>query len=87
MQLHKLLDFKELREFATLLKQYREDLKVDDFLRQLKDLYGKQRAFLIPGKLSTEPYIYRLHKNRKPAPSIFIQPHKNSLCGVCLTIL
>lgn len=50
LQLHKLLDFKELREFATLLKIYREDLEVNDFLKKLKDLYGKQRQFLIPGK-------------------------------------
>lgn len=49
MQLHKLLDFKELREFATLLKVYREELKVNDFLEKLKDLYGEQRQFLIPG--------------------------------------
>ena len=48
-QLHKLLDFNELREFATLLKLYREDLKVNDFLKKLQDLYGEQRKFLIPG--------------------------------------
>lgn len=44
------MNFKELREFATLLKRYREDLKVNDFLEKLKDLYGKQRQFLIPGR-------------------------------------
>ena len=46
-----MLDFKELREFATLLKHYREDLQVEDFLKKLKDLYGEQREFLIPGKI------------------------------------
>lgn len=49
MQLHKLLDFKELKEFATLLKRYRDDLPVREFLSKLKDLYGQQRSFLIPG--------------------------------------
>ena len=49
LQLHKLLDFRELKEFATLLKRYRDDLPVGEFLSKLKDLYGQQRSFLIPG--------------------------------------
>ena len=49
LQLHKLLDFRELKEFATLLKRYRDDLPVREFLSKLKDLYGEQRRFLIPG--------------------------------------
>lgn len=48
-QLHKLLDVKELREFATLLKSYRDNMLVEEFLMKLKVLYGEQRAFLIPG--------------------------------------
>lgn len=36
-QLHRLLDFKELREFATLLKRYRDDLPVRGFLSKLKE--------------------------------------------------
>lgn len=48
--MHKLLDFRELREFATLLKRYRDDLPVREFLTKLKKLYGEQRTFLIPGE-------------------------------------
>ena len=49
-QLHKLLDFKELREFASLLKQYRDHLPISEFLQRLMDIYGAQRSFLIPGQ-------------------------------------
>ncbi len=49
MQLHKLLDFKELGEFANLLKRYRDNLPVGEFLPKLRNLYGDKRKFLIPG--------------------------------------
>ena len=51
LQLHKLLDFKELGEFAHLLKLYRDNLPVGEFLLKLSDLYGDKRRFLISGKV------------------------------------
>ena len=52
MQLHKLLGFKELQEFATLLKSYRDKMPVEEFMSKLQVLYGAQRAFLIPGQVN-----------------------------------
>lgn len=52
IQLHKLLDFKELQEFATLLKSYRDKMPVEEFISKLQVLYGAQRAFLIPGEFT-----------------------------------
>ena len=52
LKLHKLLELKELRDFASLLKQYRDNLPVNQFLTRLKQLYGAQRSFLIPGHMT-----------------------------------
>lgn len=52
IQLHKLLGFKELQEFATLLKSYRDKMSVEEFMSKLQVLYGAQRAFLIPGQVN-----------------------------------
>ena len=50
-QLHSVLEVLELREFASLLKQYREDLPVGQFCSRLLRLYGEQRTSLLPGIL------------------------------------
>jgi len=55
-QLHKLLDFKELGQFADLLKRYRDDLPVGEFLSKLSSLYGAKRMFLIPGTPAYRAY-------------------------------
>ena len=44
------MGFKELQEFATLLKSYRDKMPVEEFISKLQVLYGAQRAFLIPGE-------------------------------------
>ncbi|KAL5456912.1 hypothetical protein EMCRGX_G034139 [Ephydatia muelleri] len=54
-RLHKLLDVKELREFASLLKSYRENMPVNEFCSKLKELYGQERMFLFPDMNSFIP--------------------------------
>ncbi|CAI7993782.1 Cerebral cavernous malformations protein 2 homolog [Geodia barretti] len=83
-RLHKLLDLKELRDFASLLKRYRDDLPVTQFLTRLKRLYGSQRSFLIPGMRSFIPEEDRaefeefLVENNLPTD----QPHPPALSAV-----
>lgn len=49
-QLNKHMNYQEIKKFATLLRQYREDNKpVTEFCSELQTLYGEDRKFLIPG--------------------------------------
>ena len=44
------MNYQEIKKFATLLRQYREDNKpVTEFCSELQTLYGEDRKFLIPG--------------------------------------
>lgn len=70
-RLHKLLDVKELREFAALLKSYRENMPVTEFCSKLKELYGKDRMFLFPDMNSFIP------ESDRPAFDNFL--HQNGL--------
>jgi len=48
------MGYQEIKEFASLLRQYREDnMHVTEFCRKLQDLYGEDRKFLLPGKEAT----------------------------------
>lgn len=52
LQLNKHMGYQEIKKFATLLRQYREDnMPVTEFCGELQTLYGEDRKFLIPGKL------------------------------------
>jgi len=50
-QLNKQMGYQEIKEFASLLRQYREDnMHVTEFCTKLQELYGEDRKFLLPGK-------------------------------------
>jgi len=44
------MGYQEIKKFATLLRQYREDnMPVAEFCGELQKLYGEDRKFLLPG--------------------------------------
>ena len=50
-QLNKQMGYQEIKEFASLLRQYREEnMHVTEFCTKLQELYGEDRKFLLPGK-------------------------------------
>ena len=61
-QLNKQMGYQEIKEFASLLRQYREDnMHVTEFCTKLQELYGDDRKFLLPGKRSHGVTKYAYH--------------------------
>ncbi|XP_065890727.1 cerebral cavernous malformations 2 protein-like isoform X2 [Dysidea avara] len=55
-RLNKQMGYQEIKEFASLLRQYREDnMHVTEFCTKLQELYGDDRKFLLPGMKSFIP--------------------------------
>ena len=48
--MHKLVSSEELRKFAGLVRDYRDNLPIAEFCPKLEELFGSQRKFMLPGK-------------------------------------
>eukprot|EP00117_Sycon_ciliatum_P031999 scpid84026/ scgid24916/ Malcavernin; Cerebral cavernous malformations 2 protein len=47
--MHHLVSSEELRQFATLVKEYRDNLPIATFCARLDTLFGPDRQFMLPG--------------------------------------
>lgn len=51
-ELRVVLNHDELREFAILLKAYRQSMPLDEFCKKLSRLFGQSRMYMLPGMRS-----------------------------------